>query len=170
MLNPTNKYCGKCKNYQPLDNFYKQMSRGKTLVKSYCKQCTKEASRLWHFNNRDKSISKCKKFNSENRDLIRIKTKLTAEQAREKHLKSTYGITTLDFNKLLEQQNYGCAICKVTVYSSSIKQLYVDHCHKTNKVRGLLCIYCNTLLGYAKEDINNLKASIEYLYAHKNET
>lgn len=39
----------------------------------------------------------------------------------------------------------------------------VDHCHETNKIRGLLCGKCNTLLGNAADSIEILEASIEYL-------
>ena len=43
------------------------------------------------------------------------------------------------------------------------KRLYVDHCHKTGKIRGLLCNSCNTALGLLKDDISLFKRSIDYL-------
>ena len=41
--------------------------------------------------------------------------------------------------------------------------LVIDHCHKTHKVRGLLCHICNTALGQLNDSIDLLKKSIEYL-------
>lgn len=50
------------------------------------------------------------------------------------------------WNKFMEQ-DCCCAICK-RHYSVFKMLLSVDHCHKTGKVRGLLCGSCNyTLAG-----------------------
>mgnify|MGYP002345384244 CR=1 FL=1 len=43
------------------------------------------------------------------------------------------------------------------------KYFLVDHCHKTNKVRGLLCYLCNSMLGKAKDNIDILNNAIKYL-------
>jgi Recombination endonuclease VII len=45
----------------------------------------------------------------------------------------------------------------------STQDKHVDHCHKTNKVRGILCNGCNIGLGSFKDDINLLKNAIKYL-------
>lgn len=72
-------------------------------------------------------------------------------------LKSNYGISLEQFNqKCLEQQNR-CAICK------EVKTLCVDHCHKTQIVRGLLCHRCNLALGLFHEDLNLLAEFKKYL-------
>jgi hypothetical protein len=41
----------------------------------------------------------------------------------------------------------------------------IDHDHQTGKVRGLLCGFCNSLLGYAKDDPATLESAIRYLEA-----
>jgi phage FluMu protein Com len=61
-------------------------------------------------------------------------------------------------------QNKRCKICNKE-YSTVSKHggLYIDHCHATGEVRGLLCSSCNNLLGQCKDDINILKNAIKYL-------
>jgi hypothetical protein len=73
-----------------------------------------------------------------------------------------YGITVEDFDSMIKNQNGECAICggvRVIVQGG----LCVDHCHKTNKVRGLLCNHCNTALGKFDDNIELLKNAIKYL-------
>lgn len=56
-----------------------------------------------------------------------------------------------------------CKICKDKEKSRTKINLTVDHCHKTGKIRGLLCHSCNVVLGLLKEDINRIKNIINYL-------
>lgn len=41
--------------------------------------------------------------------------------------------------------------------------LHIDHCHKTNVIRGLLCRNCNLMLGFARDSIDNLIMAAVYL-------
>jgi hypothetical protein len=74
--------------------------------------------------------------------------------------KRNYGITQEEFLALLSKQNNSCAICKIA-FGDSTPQ--VDHNHKTNKVRGLLCSPCNCGLGNFKEQVDYLQAATTYL-------
>jgi len=65
--------------------------------------------------------------------------------SRRSNLGHNYKMTVEDYNKLLEAQNNCCAICRRAAASFK-KQLSVDHDHKTGKIRGLLCIYCNSIV------------------------
>ena len=58
-------------------------------------------------------------------------------------------------------KNNKCAICG-REFNDKLKA-FVDHDHITNKVRGLLCTHCNTLLGMSKDSIEILNKAIEYL-------
>lgn len=60
--------------------------------------------------------------------------------------KSRYGITPEGFLARLESQRNACAMC-AEVFSSQ-SAAHVDHDHDTEKVRGLLCMSCNTSLGH----------------------
>jgi DNA-directed RNA polymerase subunit M/transcription elongation factor TFIIS len=47
------------------------------------------------------------------------------------------------------------------------KKLAVDHCHNTGKIRGLLCVKCNKVLGLMKDNINLFNNAINYLEENK---
>jgi len=64
---------------------------------------------------------------------------------------------------LREQQGGRCAICGAPEEEAPKKRLHVDHCHTSNRIRGLLCSRCNVGLGQFKDDPGRLLAAIEYL-------
>lgn len=68
-----------------------------------------------------------------------------------------YGLTDEAYRRMITDQSNCCKIC------SRQTKLVVDHCHNTNKIRGLLCANCNRLLGDAYDSIEILKQAIEYL-------
>lgn len=91
-----------------------------------------------------------------------------ARRVRSNKLKKTYGIDADDYDRMLLDQDHKCAICggeeTVSHMTSQLKRaLAIDHCHVTEKVRGLLCTACNTLLGNAKDDVDILLKAVEYL-------
>lgn len=69
-----------------------------------------------------------------------------------------YGITTDDYESLVQEQKGSCAICGCTP-----TKLYVDHCHDSGMVRGLLCMKCNAGLGLFKDKQENLSRALQYL-------
>jgi hypothetical protein len=75
-----------------------------------------------------------------------------------------YGLTRQDYDTLLEAQEGGCAICRsADPGMKHARRLYVDHCHATNRVRGLLCRACNTMLGCVGDKPELLIAGASYL-------
>lgn len=87
-----------------------------------------------------------------------------AEESPEKRRNTVlkrYGTTSQEYDKLLEFQQGGCAICRQPPEEG--KNLSVDHNHETNEIRGLLCRNCNLVLGYSKENENILWNTLEYL-------
>lgn len=89
------------------------------------------------------------------------------ECKRDSQYFSTYGITQADYDLMLELQDSSCAICNVHEQKTTKKRLFVDHDHKTKKVRGLLCQHCNFVLGQARDDISILENAITYLQQHE---
>lgn len=71
-----------------------------------------------------------------------------------------YGITEETFNSMLLSQNYKCAICNLEFNGTTPD---IDHCHNTNKVRGLLCSNCNRGIGLLNDNPIILSKAVEYL-------
>lgn len=84
----------------------------------------------------------------------------TAKLGREKHLKRKYGLSEVEYLEMLKSQNGTCAICM----KASDERLSVDHCHETNKVRGLLCRACNFAIGLLQDHPGLLDSASMYLW------
>ncbi len=125
--------------------------------RSYINTFTKEE--LMEY--KEKIREKSKIYYEENKERIRNKQK----ENNIKNSLSKYGINIEIYNKMLEDQNGVCAICKKIDNTAHIKTLplVVDHSHKLNIVRELLCVKCNLLIGFAIEDTKILKSAIHYL-------
>lgn len=85
-----------------------------------------------------------------------------AEERRIYQKVRAYQITKEEYLKMIKDSNGKCAICKLKV-----KELTVDHNHRTGKVRGVLCHKCNSAIGLFMENVKNLKSAIKYLYVYE---
>lgn len=130
-----------------------------------------QRTKAWREANQERMAELQKKHYAENQDAIReyrrehyLKNKeAAANQARRSKLKR-YGLTEDCYMKMAESQGHACAICKISQKDASIHgKLYVDHCHSTGLVRGLLCQHCNASLGGFKDNIEILRSAILYL-------
>ncbi len=79
---------------------------------------------------------------------------------RENHLKKTYGLSLDDYDKLLAGQD---GVCKICHRPKMVNNLHVDHCHSTGRIRGLLCVRCNYVLGLFHDEQILFERSIKYL-------
>ena len=107
-----------------------------------------------YLKNKDKIKAQMKDYYLKNKD-----------KAKEYNLIKYYNLTLNQYNKMLADQNSCCKVCGVHA-SNFTHGLYVDHNHKTNKIRSLLCTGCNAGLGHLKEDINIMKKLIKYIKEH----
>jgi hypothetical protein len=98
----------------------------------------------------------CKICRSDNRKKY-SNGRVGKEAARRAHLQARYGLSIQQRDQMEINQRGRCAIC------FEVKTLYVDHCHSSNKVRGLLCHTCNAGLGMFKDNVDFLKSAINYL-------
>lgn len=87
--------------------------------------------------------------------------KANPDKVRCSQLRIKYGISLERYNAILEAQGFQCSMCP-TPHTDDNK-LHVDHCHDTGRVRGLLCMHCNTGIGKLNHDIKTLNAAIAYL-------
>lgn len=83
------------------------------------------------------------------------------ERARHNNLLKNYGISLVEWETLFENQGRECAICASKEPHG--KNWHTDHCHKTNKVRGVLCGWCNTAIGKLQERPELFLKAIQYL-------
>lgn len=134
----SNRTCKECMVEKPTTDFYKR--DGGRFFMSYCKTC-------W----------------SVIRKQYRIKIKAKGHW-KKSHIKWKYGLTLEQLEELLENQEFKCKICGIefdnTIKSSS---MCIDHDHKTNVVRGLLCNSCNIGLGMFKDSPAILKSAVDYI-------
>lgn len=177
------KVCKNCGELKPVAEFSKNRytGTGPSVYKENCKPCARllrdriaeakrgaeyrsrtvekrrEAKRLYLSNpeNLEKSRAYAREYAKKNphRQRIRILAK--------------YGLTEESYDELLKSQNGVCAICGKS--RSEIKSNFVvDHDHKTGRVRGLLCVQCNTSLGNLKDKPSLLHKAAEYLDSFNN--
>jgi len=132
------KKCTKCGIEKPLSEYYKDRSR-KSGIRNSCKTCDKLKSHVWR--QEDKSR--------------------TRKCWRDSKLKKKYNITEAQYQEMKLEQNNKCGICKEELGFGHLSA--IDHCHKTGKVRALLCRNCNLGLGHFKDSIDVLKSALKYL-------
>jgi len=97
-----------------------------------------------------------------NKDWATAHADKQADYVRRNEL-SRYRITVEDYNTMAVAQGNRCAICGA---QPKAKRLFVDHCHKTGRIRKLLCQHCNSMLGMAKDNPETLEAGAAYLRVH----
>lgn len=113
------------------------------------------ASQEWLQKNRERLIKYHRDWKARN-----------PEYRRNNHLLKKYGITAIDYDRMLAEQGGGCAICG-TKNPGRGKYFFVDHDHRTGMVRGLLCQSHNTMLGHAQDNPEVLRAGASYLEKYR---
>ncbi len=123
------------------NRIYNKLNRNKRRITSL----------LW----RQKNRNKWRMYGIKFKKLNPLKQKQYSFKCK---LKGRYNITLNQYKDIKALQNYKCAIC-----NRKVKELVIDHCHKNNKVRGLLCTTCNLGLGGFHDSKKNLNSAIRYL-------
>ena len=133
-----------------------------------------KAAHLWKTDERYREMSRIRKkrwyakHKAENYAGLRAKYNKwymdNIEAKRDYYLKYKYGISLAQLYELLEAQDNGCAICAKPILDYS--DCRTDHCHKTGKVRGILCHGCNVGLGYFYENTTAMRNAADYIDKH----
>ena len=149
-ISKTHKECGSCGKVIELKYFSKKANG----YASKCKQCHNDYCRGYYLRNKDSYIQRSREYKKNNKSKI-------------KALK--YGITTEELDILFYKHDGKCWICKER------NAEYVDHdhacCNSINScgecVRGALCPYCNSLLGFSRDSVEVLNNAVIYLQARE---
>jgi len=153
------KKCCTCKQEKPYDLFSKNKSEN-DKYHMRCKQCQRDEYK----NNIDRYRQNSREYSKSEVGRRNYKKRIESGKHKFNQLKSKYGITADEYHALLIKQKSKCAICdKVFEDTTRATKAHVDHCHKTGRIRGLLCNGCNLVLGHFDDDVNILKKAMEYL-------
>lgn len=162
------KKCIKCKLDKELDLFNKNI-KSKDGFTSYCKECAKQKSALWALTNTDKRKKNQTTYYKRNNKKLREKQLIHRSTEKSKTLTRNYGfiynlkkygLTPEIYYQTLLDQNNRCCICEKE-FNKKTKPV-IDHCHKNNHFRGILCIGCNISLGHI-ERLGFLEKALIYL-------
>ena len=165
------KICSKCKIEKSRSDFYVEVTN-KDGVRSSCKVCAKKP-RTQYIKLQSKTCKTCKVNKSINNfDKNKLSTngygsyceKYSKTKSRKFKI-NKYRITPEEYYEMLVSQDYKCSICFKEQEIS--KPLRIDYCHKTNKVRGLLCNNCNVALGLFQDNPHILVTALIYLEQSK---
>lgn len=131
-----------------------------------------------HFIKNNIKRIKCKKctksYIKKNYDPVKQKSINDKNSLRNRNtkLKKAFGVGGESYNKMLEDQNYSCFICSISIEDyiqkhikkkSARKHFDIDHCHITGKVRGLLCHSCNVGIGFLQSNPQFMERAASYL-------
>jgi len=87
------------------------------------------------------------------------------EKMRNFHMLYRHGLSLEQIDQMLIKQNHKCQICGESLIETKRN---IDHDHKTNVIRGILCDFCNVGIGYFHDDPEILKKAIDYLHESQN--
>jgi len=141
----TKKWCNKCKKVRPASKFNKDKST-KTGLYPYCRDCQSKKNSKYYKENGRAIISR-----QVDRDERRL-------QQRSYKLKVKYGIDLKKYYEMYEAQQGRCLVC-----DEWQERLFVDHDHKSEEIRGLLCNNCNMGIGLLKDNPTVLERAVAYI-------
>ncbi|WP_409070557.1 endonuclease domain-containing protein [Burkholderia cenocepacia] len=142
----THKTCTKCRESKSVDEFFRDSKTGNP--RPICKACHKAQTRSWQTKNPEKHQASAT-----------LRNKIA-------HARNRFGLTAEEYQARVKAHKV-CEICgNPEPQKRRQGKLSLDHCHKTKKIRGVLCSRCNTMLGYANDDPEVLRSALRYLAKH----
>lgn len=140
---PDSKPCALCGIEKPVGE-YSGRSNTTDGLHTRCKACESEGAKAWR-----------------RRPGSRARIEQWARPAR---LRSRYGLTVADYDRMFASQGGVCALCgKPPLGGVKSQRLHVDHDHATGRVRGLLCNACNRAIGALGDDLAGVMRAVDYL-------
>lgn len=145
MSEPLTKFCPDCGEERPAAEFYRFKKNGGYLFPR-CKKHSNRRTAQYYRENPDKK--------------------------RGANLRKNYKISAEEYDRLYRGQGGVCAACgrpetEVDSRTKLVKNLHVDHCHKTGVVRALLCGGCNSALGHLGDDPERIRLLLHYAEVYR---
>jgi hypothetical protein len=166
------KKCTVCKLEKSIEEF-REAKGYKGGRHSQCKGCEADRLREWRKSNPDKTQAQWSRNNAKrkmngdgyyNPD----RKQEWSRRRRNSHLKKKYNITLLEWESVFEAQGHKCLTCHRSeglLEGGGHVRMVTDHCHKTNRLRGIICNDCNRALGAVRDEPETLQNLIDYLMA-----
>lgn len=158
--------CVKCGSLKPDNEFYRRSSG---ILRRDCKKCHRAAAAIRERADPAAHAARVRRYRAANMEQERIRNRAyrkrrpeVGERARKKY---RYGLTSDAYEALWFSQGGCCKICQLQEVETSRGLLFVDHCHSSGGIRGLLCNNCNALLGMAGDSPEVLRRGAAYLEA-----
>jgi hypothetical protein len=169
--------CSRCKQDKPRAAFAKNKSMRDGL-RAYCRECAAayhqqrqvakgrnvrprvevpEGHERCRTCGETKPHSEWQRNRSASDGLATLCRSCKAVKGRAGHLKRHYGLTEAERDELVASQMGLCVICL------KAPAVHVDHCHKTGRVRGVLCFNCNSAIGKLGDDPDAVRRAAAYL-------
>lgn len=135
----------------------------------------KEQRKIWRKKNQKRIKIRQHEYYLNHKEQMKARARDWAKnhrkQKNEYRKKQKYGITAVQYQKKIKSQHNRCAICnkkekQIHFETKKIQLLSIDHDHKTNKIRGLLCDRCNRGLGFFSDSSVLLLKASRYLRRH----
>lgn len=88
------------------------------------------------------------------------RAKTDPDARRDQQRAHRLGVPVAEVRRVIARCNGKCESCEKPVTNVS---LVVDHCHKTGRVRGVLCRFCNALEGMLNKQPDRIEKLKAYL-------
>ena len=156
-----------------------QVSAGQLLLETrVCRVCGKEKNLVDEYYLSRKNPGLASSYSYECKDCTVKRTteynKKNAYGVRSRYLRRNYGIGLEDYERMIDDQNHCCAICKTTEAGGKFNKRFMIDKDSSGVVRGLICKSCNDALKSVGDNIHTLQSMVRYLDKssgdHTNET
>ena len=157
------KVCTKCRVEMPATAVFFELEKTRPLgISSQCRGCKSARSAEWNAAHREHVTKR-------NAEWRRKNTEHCVRRERQRSL-SKYDLTVEEYDVIFNAQGGVCAICKAPPRADKQGKLAVDHCHKTTRNRGLLCIRCNQSIERLENDPDWGTKALNYLARYIEQT
>lgn len=148
-------FCPRCKLEKPVEQYPKN-KRNKYGIATYCLTCSAEIVRQRRATPEGQQA---------HRDASKRWREANAARHSDNNARWNYGVAHGTYAEMLAAQSGRCAICDKPEPEN--QRLAIDHCHNSQKVRGLLCANCNRGLGLFEDSVLLLSSAIRYISSAK---